>query len=73
MLKCRLCAEKDARISDLKSEILRLESLVFPKAPSHKMLPVIDLDNHTPPAALSQEEIDEAIEQEANMILNGTY
>jgi hypothetical protein len=44
MFKCKVCAEKDARISDLKSQISHLKALVTPPTNSDPTVDQLEAD-----------------------------
>jgi hypothetical protein len=78
--RCRVCAEKDKRISDLHDLCARLFAVVSPPQASHRV-PVVQIEAD---ALLSgrDEQVDvspdqraewDAIRAEANSILSGTY
>ena len=83
MFSCKVCAEKEKRVSDLLSEIDFLRNLVRPSAPTdYTKLPTVSLEadaiisvadhqieNLSPEERLRQEEI----ASEASRVLNGTY
>lgn len=75
--KCKVCAERLARIDDLKLEISHLRKLVLPSSNSSR-LPVVQLEadkvlsasdevTYVPTAEA------QAIEEEANSLLNASY
>ena len=71
MFDCKVCHEKDKRISDLLSQVSLLSRLVFPQPVSNE-LPIIDLDvvggdTQTPPT------LPEEVNAEADRILSGNY
>lgn len=78
--KCKVCAEKDNRISDLKKEIEFLKRLSSPSP----TIPLLDieaskiLEGASEPVSNIEEEVrdlssEESIEQEASNILMGNY
>lgn len=72
--KCKVCAEKDKRIADLRAEIESLRTLVFP-AVAKKSVSLVDLErdkllsansDFVPPTNFD-------LEQEAAAIITGAY
>jgi hypothetical protein len=76
MFKCKVCAEKDLRISDLKSEIEALRTLVMPKGNSittFEMNHVLNSENNVVELTPEQVERNLSIVAEQNLILTGDY
>ncbi len=67
MFTCKVCAEKEARISDLLKQVELLQRLTFPpQAPGR--LPLIELEANK----ILSGDTDDAVEVEADSILDGT-
>lgn len=85
MFKCKVCAEKDKRIEDLKTQVDSLLSMVSPKTSAHTIPlnqieadailtgrdEVIEVEVDNLDTRRQQELIE--IEREAQRILAGTY
>lgn len=78
---CKVCAEKDLRIADLKKEIEFLKMLV---SPTQSSLPVLSMEENIilggagteeiiPPITPEEFEKAERLERERDAVLSGNY
>ena len=74
--KCKVCAEKDARIQDLRSEISNLRKLVLPSGPANNF-PMVNLEANAvlnpQSEAIEVSLTDLEVESEATRLLVGNY
>lgn len=79
MFECKVCIERDKRIHDLQAQVHILQRLVFPgHFTTQSSLPIIDTETgveipvmELPPAP--SEPVDDAVANEAQALLSGTY